>query len=382
MNVDFIILTGGSPMSTSDVQALPADDFDLESTTTEIAVKLQNSPEITALKNQINILQAESVMQFGQDTAKGISSFADQILSSIKSVNVEDSGSLLKQLNKIMDKFNISDFSEKEDEPGFFEKLFGGGKRTIDSLLGKYESMGSEVDAVYIQLKKYEQEISRTNGTLEEMFKKNVDYYEQLEKYILAGKNAAEEIRTVMIPDLESKAAASQDQLEFIKLDNVKSALDFLEQRVFDLELAKNVALQSMPQIKMIQRGNFHLVRKINSAFIVTIPIFKQGITQAIALKRQAVQAEALAALDEKTNELLLKNAQNTATQSKLTAQLSTNSSIKTETLEEAWKTIVQGIEETQAIENQARAAREDGSKRIEQLQNEFQQRFQKKIPQ
>lgn len=369
-------------MSTSDVQALPADDFDLESTTTEIAVKLQNSPEITALKNQINILQAESVMQFGQDTAKGISSFADQILSSIKSVNVEDSGSLLKQLNKIMDKFNISDFSEKEDEPGFFEKLFGGGKRTIDSLLGKYESMGSEVDAVYIQLKKYEQEISRTNGTLEEMFKKNVDYYEQLEKYILAGKNAAEEIRTVMIPDLESKAAASQDQLEFIKLDNVKSALDFLEQRVFDLELAKNVALQSMPQIKMIQRGNFHLVRKINSAFIVTIPIFKQGITQAIALKRQAVQAEALAALDEKTNELLLKNAQNTATQSKLTAQLSTNSSIKTETLEEAWKTIVQGIEETQAIENQARAAREDGSKRIEQLQNEFQQRFQKKIPQ
>jgi uncharacterized protein YaaN involved in tellurite resistance len=132
----------------------------------------------------------------------------------------------------------------------------------------------------------------------------------------------------------------------------------------------------------MIQRGNFHLVRKINSAFIVTIPIFKQGITQAIALKRQAVQAEAMAALDEKTNELLLKNAQNTATQSKLTAQLSANSSIKTETLEEAWRTIVQGIEETQAIENQARAAREDGSKRIEQLQAEFQERFQKHLPQ
>ncbi len=365
-------------MSTTDEQALTGNDFDLENTTTAIAVKLQSSPEILALKEKIDIQKAESVMQFGQDTAKGISSFADQILNSIKSVNVEDSGTLLKQLNKIMDKFNIGDFSEMQAAPGFFEKLFGSGKKTIENLLGKYESMGSEVDAVYIQLKKYEQEITQTNGTLEEMFKKNVDYYEQLEKYILAGKSAAEEIRNVMVPELESKASASQDQLELIQVDTIKSSLELLEQRIFDLELAKNVALQSMPQIKMIQRGNMNLVRKINSAFIVTIPIFKQGITQAIALKRQAVQAEAMAALDEKTNELLLKNAQNTATQSKLTAQLSSSSSIKTETLEEAWKIIVQGIEETKAIESQARAAREDGSKRIQELQNDFQQRFQK----
>ncbi len=241
--------------------------------------------------------------------------------------------------------------------------------------------MGSEVDAVYIQLKQYEQEITRTNGTLEEMFKKNVEYYEQLEKHIQAGKAAAEEVRTVMLPEMEAQAAATQDQLALLRADTVKGALELLEQRIFDLELAKNVALQSMPQIKMIQRGNYHLVRKINSAFIVTIPIFKQGITQAIALKRQAIQAEAMAALDEKTNELLLKNAQNTATQSKLTAQLAANSSIRTETLEEAWRIIVQGIEETRAIEDQAKAARLDGSKRIEQLQNEFQQRFQRQNP-
>lgn len=366
-------------MSEFSTQPQQDNEFNLENTAAAVTVRLESSPEILALKDKINVNQTESVMQFGQDTAKGISSFADQILRSIKSVNVEDSGTLLKQLNKIMNKFEIADFSETQEAPGLFEKLFGGGKKTIDALLGKYESMGSEVDAVYIQLKKYEQEIGQTNGTLEEMFKKNVDYYEQLEKYILAGKAAAEEIRTGMIPELESKAATSQDPLEFIHVDNVKSALELLEQRVFDLELAKNVALQSMPQIKMIQRGNLNLIRKINSAFIVTIPIFKQGITQAIALKRQAVQAEAMAALDEKTNELLLKNAQNTATQSKLTAQLSSSSSIKTEILEEAWKTIVQGIEETQAIESQAKAAREDGSKRIAELQDEFQQRFQKK---
>lgn len=358
---------------------IPDDDFNVDTATAEVAVRLQNSPEIQNLKRQIDIRATESLMQFGQETAKGISSFADQILNSIKSVNVEDSGSLLKQLNKIMEKFEIDDFSSKETQPGLFEKIFGGGKKTIEALLGKYETMGSEVDAVYIQLKKYEQDISKTNGTLDEMFKRNMAYYEQLEKYILAGKSAAEDIRSTLIPQLEKQAADTQDHIAVMEVDNVKNGLEMLEQRIFDLELAKSVALQSMPQIKMIQRGNYHLVRKINSAFIVTIPIFKQGITQAIALKRQAVQAQAMAALDEKTNELLLKNAHNTATQSKLTAQLASHSSLKTDTLEETWRIIVQGIDETRAIENEARAAREDGTKRISALQEEFNQKFQRK---
>lgn len=358
--------------------ALQPEPFDLDSTTTAITAKLADAPEVLALKKQIDIQRAESVMQYGQETAKGVSTFADQILGSIKSVNVEDSGTLLKQLNKIMERFDIGDFSEKEQQPGFFEKLFGSGKKTLDALLGKYETMGSEVDAVYIQLRKYEQEISKTNGTLDEMFKKNVAYYEELERYIFAGKAVAEEVRTVMIPQMEAQTADTQDQLAVMQADTVKSALELLDQRLYDLELAKNVALQSMPQIKMIQRGNYHLIRKINSAFIVTIPIFKQGITQAIALKRQAVQAQAMAALDEKTNELLLKNAQNTATQSKLTAQLAANSSIKTDTLEETWRIIIQGIEETRAIEEEARTARTDGSRRIQELQEDFQKRFQK----
>lgn len=347
------------------------ENFSLEKTTNEIALKVKNSPEVTALAQQIDVNNVETVMNFGQNTAQEISKFADQILSSMETTKVEDSGTLLVQLNKIMDKFDVKDFEEKK--PTIFQKMFSKAKNTIDGLFQKYHTMGSEVDKVYIQLKEYESEIKTTNNMLNEMFSKNMEYYELLEKYINAGNVVVNDFKNSVIPELEQIASQSQDQIHQVNLSNGYQLLEMLEQRVYDLELAKNVALQTMPQIKLIQQGNYSLIRKINSAFIITMPIFKQCLTQAITLKRQAVQAKAMAALDEKTNELLLRNAQNTAMQSKLTAKLAAGSSIQIETLEETWQTIMNGIDETKQIQNEIKQKRVEGTRKLHEIQNEFQ---------
>ena len=149
-----------------------------------------------------------------------------------------------------------------------------------------------------------------------------------------------------------------------------------LEQRTQDLRTAENVAMQSIPMIKTMQFSNMNLVRKINSAFIVTLPVFKQTIAQAIMLKRQRIQAEAMSALDAKTNEMLIRNAQNTAEQSKITARLASGSSIKTETLEKTWQTIVSGIEETKQIQENARKQRIEDQKKLEAIKDDFNKRF------
>ncbi len=115
-----------------------------------------------------------------------------------------------------------------------------------------------------------------------------------------------------------------------------------------------------------------NLVRKINSAFIVTLPVFKQALAQAILLKRQRIQADAMAALDEKTNEMLIKNAKNTVEQSKLTARMASGSSVKIETLETTWRTIVNGIEETKQIQDNARKQRAEDQVRLENIKTEF----------
>ena len=145
-----------------------------------------------------------------------------------------------------------------------------------------------------------------------------------------------------------------------------------LEQRTQDLRTAENVAMQSIPMIKTMEFSNMNLVRKINSAFIVTLPVFKQALAQAILLKRQRIQAEAMSALDEKTNEMLIKNARNTAEQSKMTARLASGSSVKIETLETTWRTIVNGIDETRQIQENARKKRVEDQARLENIKTEF----------
>ncbi len=134
--------------------------------------------------------------------------------------------------------------------------------------------------------------------------------------------------------------------------------------------------MQSIPMIKTMEFSNMNLVRKINSAFIITLPVFKQALAQAIMLKRQRIQAEAMSALDEKTNEMLVKNARNTVEQSKMTAQLASGSSIKIETLETTWRTIVDGIDETKRIQDDARKKRAEDQVRLENIKREFNERY------
>ncbi len=346
-------------------------EFDAEKMSLTVADEFKNSPEVLKLGEEINLDDNNSIMKFGESTATEITQIADQILATMNNNTIKGSGEMMKRLNQIMEKFDAKDFAEKEEQ-GFLSKIFGGAKDGLDHLLKKYETMGSEVDQVYAELKIYEKDIQSTNGNLENMFNTNMQYYENLQKYIYAGQNVVEKLKNEDLKLLEDKTQNGGEELDHIKLNNLRQSVEMIEQRVYDLELAKNVALQSLPQIKMIEKGNYNLMRKINSAFIVTLPIFKQSLTQAIALKRQGIQAEAMAALDEKTNELLMKNAENTATQAKLTAELATGSSIDVETLEKTWQTIIDGIEETKRIQNESAATRADGIKRLTQLNDEF----------
>ncbi|HZK83942.1 MAG TPA: toxic anion resistance protein [Desulfosporosinus sp.] len=344
--------------------------FDLEKKKNEVMAKVQESPEVRSIIRQINVEDVSSIMTFGKNTSEEVSRFSDAILHSMQTTKVEDSGELLIQLNKIMDKFDIKDFENKS--PGFLEKIFSKAKNSVEALFHKYNSMGDEVDKVFVTLKKYEAEINVANKHLEDMFIKNSDYYEQLGQYIYAGQVVLTELKDNIIPAAQAKANQTENRLDQIAVNNLLQVQDIMEQRIYDLQLAENVAVQSMPTIKSIEYGNYNLVRKINSAFVITMPIFKQCLVQAIMLKRQSVQAKAMSALDEKTNELLLRNAENTALQSKMVAKLASGSSVSIETLEKSWETIVKGIEETKVIQEEMRQKRLDGTKRLEILKQDF----------
>lgn len=343
-------------------------EYDIAADRQQMTQKLAKSPEVDALLNTIEINNMDTIVSFGAEAADEISKASDVVLNSVNMSQLDDSNELLNTLAKVMSKFDIEEIKEK---PGLFGALFNNLRKQLDKIMAKYNTMGNEVDKIYVQLKQYESEIKQANHRLDQMFEANVNYYHDLVKYILAGELGCEQIRSYIKEREEALASTGDNSIQF-ELTNLNNALMILEQRTQDLRISENVAMQSIPMIKTMEFSNLNLVRKINSAFIITLPVFKQALAQAVMLKRQRLQAESMAALDAKTNEMLIKNAKNTVAQSKITAQLASGSSIKVETLETTWRTIMNGIEETKAIQENARKQREEDKKRLAVLKDEF----------
>lgn len=353
-------------------ELMVVENYDIVADREQMNAQLTNSAEVDALVSTIEIDNLETIVSFGAEAAEGISRASDVVLNSMNMTQLDESSEMLNTLARIMEKFDID---EIRDNPTLFGKLFGSLRKQLDKILNKYHTMGEEVDKIYVQLKQYESEIKQSNRKLNQLFDSNVEYYHQLVKYILAGEQGCRELEEYIAKRQRDMEQTGDTSIQF-ELQSLQQALLMLEQRTQDLRTAESVAMQSVPMIKTMEFSNMNLVRKINSAFIITLPVFKQALAQAIMLKRQRIQAEAMSALDEKTNEMLIKNARNTVEQSKLTAQLASGSSIKIETLETTWKTIVNGIDETRQIQERARKQRIDDQARLEKIKTEFNQKY------
>lgn len=367
------IQTPSAPTVQQERQELAVVEYDIQEDRNQLTTRLENSQEVDALVSQIEVFNLETIVSFGSEAAEEISKCSDTVLNSMNMEQLNESSEMLNTLARIMDKFDIDEIKEN---PNGFKKLFTNAKKQLDKVLAKYHTMGDEVDKIYIQLKQYESEIKQSNRKLEEMFDVNVKYYHELVKYILAGEQGIREIDAYIAQKQQELENSGDNSIQF-ELTGLEQAKMMLEQRTQDLRIAENVAMQSIPMLKTMEFSNMNLVRKINSAFIITLPVFKQALAQAIMLKRQKVQAEAMAALDEKTNQMLMKNAENTVAQSKLTAAMASGSSIKIETLESTWHTILSGIEETKQIQENARKQRQEDQVKLDRMKQEFYQKCQ-----
>ena len=341
-----------------DVKIEEAKNYNIVVETDKIKQELASSADIDRIVSTINLNDSNTIVKFGAEAAEEISKASDQVLNSMTIDQVNDAGIMLKELGKIMERFDINEI--KDDKPGFFGNL----KKKLEKIIGKYETMGNDVDKIYIELKKYEKEIGDANNKLDNMYEANLGYYQELVKYIMAGEQAVKELDQY-IADYTAKCEAEPDNGTIrMDLSNLTQMREILDQRVMDLKVAENVAIQTVPMLKTMEYSNLNLVRKINSAFIITM------------LKRQKIIADSMQALDEKTNEMLKKNAQNTVAQSKQIAAMASGSSIKVETLQETWTTIVNGIDEVQAIQNQAREKRKQDAVVLENIKEDYKKRM------
>ena len=353
-------------MNPQESMQIQNQEFDM-ATISEYKQRLRNMEEVQKLTGEVEIQNPNSIVMFGQKASENISKVSDELLSSMKAVKSEEVSEMLVNLTKIMDKFDVKEL-EGTEKQSMLSKLMKGVGNSVAKLFQKYDTMGYEVEKVYLLLKKYENDIRESNANLKKLYDANLHYYQLLEKYIVAGELALEEI-DLYISQISINNDINQEEKQMLT-QKLEISKEMLSQRVYDLQIAENVAIQAAPMIQTIQMSNFNLMRKINSSFIVTLPIFKQCLAQAVILKRQEIQAKSIKQLDDKTNELIMRNSQNTARQSVEIAKMASGSSVAISTLEKSFETIMKGIEDTKAIQESNRIQRIENSAKLERIKH------------
>jgi uncharacterized protein YaaN involved in tellurite resistance len=324
---------------------------------------LRNEQEVQHLARSIDDQDLIRILEFGMKPAVDVSHFSEQLLDFIMKDKQEDFEHILIQLGKIMDRFDRKDF--QKTAAGLFSRLFKKTGNMMDRLINKYLSIGKEIDQIYVKIFKYKREMAEMSNRLGQMLEQNYQYYLTLEKYIVAAEMRLNEWAASKEMRLEQPAG---DLMVSTEVDTLQNAINALEHRIYDLEMAKMVVLQAAPQIKMLQSGNDRLVAKMNSSFMSTIPIFKDGLIQSIAAKRQKLVGDSLRELGKRTNEMLIVKNKNNNPQSGEVPPVLDAPTIKIELIEECYHIIMKGMQETRSIEEENKRLKEKSRERLVKL--------------
>lgn len=344
--------------------------FDLATSKQKYELEIRESGIIDQLTSQIDITNTTSIIEFGKEPAQKMAQLADQVLSKYDSATIDDTSKLVNSLLEVMKKIDIGEIKSLQElsataKKSFFDRFKESAQDKLNRLVGKYRTIGSEMEQICTQLSVYEQQIKNSNSDIAKMYDAAKEEYKQLVATIMAAEQACKEIEEYRDAKQREFEETGNPDIQF-ELQNVNQALTLMEQRTADLRGSEAVALQSIPTFKIQEMTNANLARKINSAFIVTVPAFKTALVNSVIAKQQSIQAQGLAALDEATSVLVRKNAENAVSQLQMSQRLANTSAVKADDIEYAWNTIMSGIQQYKEMEKQYSEIRKDEAKRIE----------------
>lgn len=352
------------------------NQFGLAEVKQQYELEIKNSDIIDKLTSQIDISNTTTIIEFGKEPAQQMASLADQVLSKYNGETIDDTSKLVNALLDVMKKIDIGEIKSLEEikenkKKSLLDKFRKSAQDKINRLIGKYKTLGSEMEQICSQLVVYEQQIKQSNNDIEKMYEAAKEEYKQLVAVIMAAEQACKEIEEYKAEKEKEFKETGNTDLQF-EIQNVSQALTLMEQRTADLRGAEAVALQSIPTFKIQEYTNANLARKVNSAMIVTVPAFKTALVNSVIAKQQSIQAQGLSALDEATSALIRRNADNAVNQLQLSQKLANTSAIKADDIEYAWNTIMSGIQQYKEMENQYRDIRKEEAKRIEQANTQY----------
>ncbi|MCD6322319.1 MAG: toxic anion resistance protein [Clostridiales bacterium] len=326
---------------------------------------------VKEIAESIDIKDSQAIIEYGVGAQSDIADFSDTVLNQVRSKDAGFAGEALNELMVNVKEIDVDSLSGNTTN-GLFKRF----SRKVKKFIGRYNKLSVQIDSIVEKLETTRDSLFRDVELLDHLYDKNYDYLKELDIYIAAGDMRIQELKDNELPALRAEAEAANDAIKSQELRDLQAMINRFEKRVHDLKLSRMVAIQSMPQIRLVQNNDQVLVERIQSSILNTIPLWKSQIVIAITLFRQKAALKVQKNVTDTTNELLKKNSEMLKTGTIETAKEAERGIVEIETLQQVNTDLIETITESLRIQQEGRVSRANVEKELKVLESELKQKL------
>lgn len=325
---------------------------------------------VDGFARQIDIRNSAAILQYGAGTQKKMADFSEDALEKVRTKDLGEVGDLLETVVTELKNFDAEE--ERKGIMGFFKK----GANKLEAMKNKYSKAEANVNKIVETLEKHQIQLMKDAAIMDKMYALNLNYFKELSMYILAGKKKLEEIRSTELPQLMAKAQASGLPEDAQAAKDLDSLCERFEKKIHDLELTRMIAVQTAPQIRLVQGNDTLMAEKIQSTIVNTIPLWKSQMVIALGVAHSTEAAKAQREVTDMTNALLQKNAQTLKMATIEAAKESERGIVDIETLQKTNESLISTFDEVMNIQREGREKRRAAEAEMYRLEGELKQKL------
>ena len=322
---------------------------------------------------KIDVKNTAQILQFGASAQNNISKFSDSVLQDVKTKSTGEVGNLLGNLVVEIKDFNSDMPSEKKDR---IFGIFNSAKKQLEKIIAKYNKVENNIEKIQNQLETHKLQMMKDIAIFDTMYDKNLEYFKELSLYIIAGERKLEELRNVILPELQKEAQESGEQTDAQLVNDMVAIINRFEKRIYDLKTTRIISIQMAPQIRLIQNNDSELVEKIQSSLINTIPLWKNQIVIALGLTNAKNALGAQKQVTEMTNDMLKKNSELLKQGTIEIAEESEKAIVDIETLKKTNQDIIETLDKVLEIHENGRIKRQQAESELEKIEGELKEKL------
>ncbi len=332
----------------------------------EAQLSVEELKQVDEFSKQIDISNSTGIMNYGVGTQKKLADFSEKAIDNVRTKDMGQVGDMITDLVTQLKSFEIA-----EDEKGL-KALFKKSANKIEGLKARYNKVETNVQTISNELEKHQVTLMKDVELLDRMYDLNLNYYKELTMYILAGKKRLEEERNTTLVELQKKAAESGLPEDAEKAKDFANKCDRFEKKIYDLELTRTIAMQTGPQIRMVQSSDTVMAEKIQSTIVNTIPLWKNQMVIAIGIEHATQAAQAEREVNDMTNKLLRQNADALKVATIESAKEAERGIVDIETLKHTNESLITTLDEVLKIQTEGKAKRREAEAELVQIESQL----------